>query len=105
MRTESEVVDLVIVEIDLHDWRRMEELEARRRTCGHVVMLFWQRGVRRGRRDVCVRRGGKSQYACFKVCGSVMWVALWTTCCMRWKWCGCVFSHVASLAWDIHNFV
>jgi hypothetical protein len=40
MGTESEVVDPVIVEMDLHDWRRMEESEARRRTCGHVVMLF-----------------------------------------------------------------
>jgi hypothetical protein len=57
---ESEVVDPVIVEMDLQDWRRMEVLMARRRTCGHVVMWFCQRGVRRGR-DVCVRRGVKSQ--------------------------------------------
>jgi hypothetical protein len=31
MGTESEVVDPVIVVMDLHDWRSMEELEARRR--------------------------------------------------------------------------
>jgi hypothetical protein len=62
--TESEVVDPVSVDMDLQDWRRMEVSVARRRTCGHVVMLFRRRGVRRGRRDVCVRRGVKSLYAC-----------------------------------------
>jgi hypothetical protein len=55
MWIESEVVDPLSVDMDLQDWRRMESLVARRRTCGHVVMLFCQRGVRRGRRDVCVR--------------------------------------------------
>jgi hypothetical protein len=64
MGTESESAAPSSVDVDLHDLRRMEELEARRRTCGHVVMLLCQRGVRRGRRDVCVRRGVKSQYAC-----------------------------------------
>jgi hypothetical protein len=64
MATKSEVVDPVSVGMDLHDWRRMEVLVARRRTFGHVVVLFHQRGMRRGRREVCVRRGVKSQYAC-----------------------------------------
>jgi hypothetical protein len=32
------------VEMDLQDLRRMEVEVARRRTCGHVVMLFIQRG-------------------------------------------------------------
>jgi hypothetical protein len=40
MGGESEVVDTVCVEMDL---RRMEVVVARRRTCGHVVMLFFQR--------------------------------------------------------------
>jgi hypothetical protein len=64
MGTESEVVDPMSVETDLHDWRRMEVSVARRRTCDHDVMLCCQRDLRRGRRDVCVRRGEKSQYAC-----------------------------------------
>jgi hypothetical protein len=62
--TEIEVVDSVSVYMDLHDWRRMEVFVARRGTCGHVVMLLRQRGVRRGRREMCVRRGVKSRYAC-----------------------------------------
>jgi hypothetical protein len=33
MGTESEVVDPVIVDMDVHDWRRMEVSVARRRTC------------------------------------------------------------------------
>jgi hypothetical protein len=53
------------VATDLRGLRRMEEMEARRRTCGHVViLLFHNRGVRRWRRDLCVWRGVKSQYAC-----------------------------------------
>jgi hypothetical protein len=64
MGTESEVADPVCVEMDLQDLRRMEVEMARRKTCGHVVVLFFQRGVRRGRRDICVSRGVKSQYAC-----------------------------------------
>jgi hypothetical protein len=64
MGTESEVVDPVSVDMDLQDWRRMKVVVALRRTCGHVVMWFYQRGVRRGRRDVCVRRGVKLQHAC-----------------------------------------
>jgi hypothetical protein len=52
------------VDMNLHDMRRMEELEARSRTCGFVVILLSHRGVRRGWRDVSVRRGVKSQYAC-----------------------------------------
>jgi hypothetical protein len=64
MGTESEVVDPVCVEMDLQDLRRREVEVARRRTCGHVVMLFFQRGVRRERRDACVLRGVNSQYAC-----------------------------------------
>jgi hypothetical protein len=42
--TESGVVDLVSVEMDLQDLRMKEDEVARRRTCGHVVMLFFQRG-------------------------------------------------------------
>jgi hypothetical protein len=47
MGTESEVVDPVCVEMDLQELRRMEVEVARRRGCGHVVMLFFQKGVRR----------------------------------------------------------
>jgi hypothetical protein len=45
-------------------------LVARRRTCGHVVMLFRQRGVRRGRRDVCSVRCeiAVCLFACVRVC-------------------------------------
>jgi hypothetical protein len=64
MGTKSEVVDPASVDMDLQDWRMMDVSVARRRTCNHVVMLCCQRGLRRGRRDVCVRRGVKSQYAC-----------------------------------------
>jgi hypothetical protein len=53
MGTESEVVDPVSVDTDLQDWRKMEVLVARRRTCIHVVMLFRQRGARR-REEGCV---------------------------------------------------
>jgi hypothetical protein len=63
MGIESEAVDPVGVDLDLQDWRRMEVTVARMRTCGHVVMLFRQRLVRHWRRDVCVWRGVKSQYA------------------------------------------
>jgi hypothetical protein len=62
--------------MDLRGLRRMEELEARSKIYGHVVMLFCHRGVRRWRRNLCVRRGVKSQYAYLYVCGSVMWVGL-----------------------------
>jgi hypothetical protein len=44
MGTESEVVDPVSVDTDSQDLRRMEVVVARRKTCGHVVMLFFQRG-------------------------------------------------------------
>jgi hypothetical protein len=64
MGTESEVVDPVSVEMDLQGLRRREVEVARRRTCGHVVMLCFQRWVRRGRRVACVLRGVNSQYAC-----------------------------------------
>jgi hypothetical protein len=58
--TESEVVDPVCVEMNLQDLRRREVEEARRRTCGHVVMWFFQRGVRPGRRNACVLRSVNS---------------------------------------------
>jgi hypothetical protein len=64
MGIESEVVDPVFVEMDLQNLRRREIEVARRRTCGHVLMLSFQRGVRLGRRDECVLRGVNSQYAC-----------------------------------------
>jgi hypothetical protein len=64
MGTKIEVVDPVSLYMDLHDWRRMEVFVARSRTCSHVVILLRQRGVRRGRREMCVRRGVKSRYAC-----------------------------------------
>jgi hypothetical protein len=44
MGTESEAVDPVCVEMDLQDVRRREDEVARRRTCGHGVMLCFQRG-------------------------------------------------------------
>ena len=45
MGTESGVVDLVSVVMDyLYDLRMKEDEVALRRTCGHVVMLFFQRG-------------------------------------------------------------
>jgi hypothetical protein len=62
--------------MDLRGLRRMEELEAWSRTCGRGVMLLCHRGMRWWSKDLCVRRGVKSQYACLYVCGSVMWVAL-----------------------------
>jgi hypothetical protein len=43
MGTESMVVDPVVVDMDLHDRRRMEVSVAWRRTFGHVVMLFCKR--------------------------------------------------------------
>ena len=61
MGTESGVVDPVSMETDLQDLSRKEEGVARRRTCGHVVMLFFHRGWRRGRREACVLREEKSQ--------------------------------------------
>ena len=76
MGTESGVVDPVSVEMVLLDLRMKEEEVALRMTCGHEVMLFFQRGVRRGRREACVLRGEKSQYACLYVWGSVMCVAV-----------------------------
>jgi hypothetical protein len=51
MWTEREVVDPVTVDMDLHDWRRMEELEARRRTlwpCGDVVLPKGGEAVKEG---------------------------------------------------------
>jgi hypothetical protein len=65
-----------VVIMDLRGLRRMGELEARRRTCGHVAILLSHRGVRWWRRVLRVRRGVNSQYACLQVCGSVTWVAL-----------------------------
>jgi hypothetical protein len=59
-------------DIVLHDLRRVDEEEARKRSCGQVVMVFFQRGVRRDSRDKWVWRGVMSQYACLYVCGSVM---------------------------------
>jgi hypothetical protein len=56
MGTESGVVDPVSLEMDLQDLSMKEEGLARRRTCGHVVMLLFQRGVRRRRREACVLR-------------------------------------------------
>jgi hypothetical protein len=41
MGTESEAAAPPRVDMDLHDLRGMEELEARRRTCGQVEMLFY----------------------------------------------------------------
>jgi hypothetical protein len=40
MGTEREVVDPVSVDMDFQDLRRMEDVVARRRICGYVVMLF-----------------------------------------------------------------
>jgi hypothetical protein len=70
MGTEKEAAAPSRVDMDFHDLRRMEELEARRRTCGHVVMLFYQFGVRRARRDVCVFGGvrSRSMLVCKCVC-------------------------------------
>jgi hypothetical protein len=42
--TASESLASSRVYMDLHGLRRMEELEARRRICGHVVMLLCKRG-------------------------------------------------------------
>jgi hypothetical protein len=54
---ERESVAPLRVDIDLRGLRRMEELEAWSRTCGHVVtFLCHNRGVRRWRKDLCVRR-------------------------------------------------
>jgi hypothetical protein len=65
MRTESESLTPSGVDMDyLRGMRRMEELEARRKICGHVVILLWKRGVRQERRVLCVRRGVKSEYTC-----------------------------------------
>jgi hypothetical protein len=61
MGTESESTAPSSAEMDLQDLRRTEELEARSKTCGHVVMLLCKRRVRRGSKDVRVRRGVKSQ--------------------------------------------
>ena len=61
MGTERGVVDPVSVVMDLHDLRMKEDEVALRRTCGHEVMLLFQRGVRRCRREACVLRGEKSQ--------------------------------------------
>jgi hypothetical protein len=44
MGTEREVVVPLCVEMDLQDLRRMEVGLARRRTCGHVVMMFFPKG-------------------------------------------------------------
>jgi hypothetical protein len=64
MEAEIAVVDPLCVEMDLQDLRRMEVVKARSRTCGHVVMLFFKRGVRRERREACVLRGENSRDAC-----------------------------------------
>jgi hypothetical protein len=57
IRTESESLAPSRVDTVLRGLRRMEELEARRRICGHVVILLLHRGARRERRGLCVRRG------------------------------------------------
>jgi hypothetical protein len=62
--TKSESLATSRVGMDLLGLRTMEELEARRRICGQVVILLCERGVRRERRDLCVRQGVKSQHAC-----------------------------------------
>ena len=61
MGIESGVVDPVSVVMDLQDLRMKEDEVALRRTYGHVVMLFFQRGVRRGKEEACGLRGEKSQ--------------------------------------------
>ena len=61
MGTEIGVVDPESVVMDLQDLRMKEFEVALRRTCDHLVILFFQRGVRRGRREACVLRGEKSQ--------------------------------------------
>jgi hypothetical protein len=48
MGTEGGMVDPASVGMDLHDGRWMEVLVARRRTYGHVMMLFCQRRLGRG---------------------------------------------------------
>jgi hypothetical protein len=40
MRTKIESLAPSSVVMDLHSLRRMDEMEARRRTCSHVMMLF-----------------------------------------------------------------
>jgi hypothetical protein len=39
------------VDMVLHELRRTETSETPKRSCGHEVMEFFQRGVRRERRD------------------------------------------------------
>jgi hypothetical protein len=51
MGTESESEVPSRENMDLHDLRRIEEVEALSSTWGHVVMLLCHSGVRRGRRD------------------------------------------------------
>jgi hypothetical protein len=61
MGTQSESLDTPNVDMDLCCLTRMEEVNARRRSCEHVVILFCKQGGRRERRDLCVWRGVKSQ--------------------------------------------
>jgi hypothetical protein len=93
MGVEMGVVVPASLEMDLLDLRMKEEDVARSRTWCHVVMLFVQRGVRRGRSEACVLRGENSQYACLYVWGSVMCVALSVSdarrvlsCLVKWAW-------------------
>jgi hypothetical protein len=51
--TEREVVDFANVDMDLHDWRRMEVLVARRRTCVHVVNVGLPKAIEAGK-EGCV---------------------------------------------------
>jgi hypothetical protein len=53
MGTESEVADPASVDMDLHDWRRVEVEVARRTYHYQVVMLFCHRG-RGGGGGMCV---------------------------------------------------
>jgi hypothetical protein len=55
------------VEMNWQSLMRMEESEELRRSCGHVLMKIFQRGVRHDKRDTCVWLGVKSQYACLQV--------------------------------------
>jgi hypothetical protein len=61
MGTQSESLDTSSVGMDLCGLRRMKELNVRRRSCEHVVMLFCKQGWRQERRDLFVWRGVKSQ--------------------------------------------
>ena len=70
MGTDCEVVDYSSMDIDLHDLRGMEELEARRRSCGHVVNLLFPKGVEAGEeRRVCAASSAVA--VCLFLCARV----------------------------------